>query len=141
MTNSKIKSNQHFLDQLIGLPGPSTLIQKLPEKCPECSCKEFYKQSDFRRSIGLTLVAIASVATFVLMYMGYNWFVVWSPMPLFLVFDRALYYLRPPILICYKCKHNFRGLTEKDLESIEAFDLETHDRYEFQEEFIRNKNK
>ena len=140
MTNSKIKSNQHFLDEIIGLPGPSTKIENLPEKCPKCSCKEFYKQSDFRRSIGLTLVTIASVATFILMYMGYNWFVVWSPMPLFLVFDRALYYLRPPILICYKCKHNFRGLTEKDLELIEAFDLETHDRYEFQEELKNNKN-
>ncbi len=140
MTNLKNKSNQHLLDQVIGLPGPSTLIQQLPTTCLECGCKDFYKQSDFRRSIGLTLVAIASVATFVLMYMGYNWFVVWSPMPLFLVFDRALYYLRPPILICYKCKHNFRGLTEKDLESIEAFDLEIHDRYEFQEEFKKNNN-
>jgi glutaredoxin len=139
MMSSNNKSNQHFLSQVIGLPGPSSFLEKLPKNCPLCDCKDFYKQSDFRRSIGLTLVAIASVATFVLMYMGYNWFVVWSPMPLFLVFDRALYYLRPPILICYKCKHNFRGLTEKDLESIEAFDLETHDRYEFQEEFKKNK--
>lgn len=132
-------SYQHFLSQVIGLPGPSSSIQELPGNCPLCECKDFYKQSDFRRSIGLTLVTIASIATFVLMYMGYNWFVVWSPMPLFLIFDRFLYYFRPPVLICYKCKHNFRGLSEKDLESIESFDLETHDRYEFQEEFKKNK--
>ncbi len=65
------------------------------------------------------------------MVMGFNWFVIWSPMFAFLIFDRILYYQRPGVLICYNCRHNFRGLDDATLEAVESFDLEVHDRFQY----------
>lgn len=117
----------------IQLQGVSTNCSELPAQCPECACKEFYKQSDFKRSLGLVLVSLASLATIVLMAMGYNWFIIWSPMFLFLIFDRVLFRVRPLVAICYRCKHVLRGITAERLEEIDGFELEIYDRYKYRE--------
>jgi len=121
------------INKYIQLAGNSSLMSALPSKCSECGCKEFYKQSDFKRSLGVFLVGVASLATCVLMYMGYNWFIIWSPMFVVLIFDFALFRSRPVVAICYQCKHIFRGIPPKALEEIEGFDLEIHDRYKYVE--------
>lgn len=116
----------------LSAPSSSTSIQ-LPERCPTCGCKEFYKQSDFKRSIGIWLVSIASILTSILMYMGYNWFIIWSPMFVLLFFDRIMNAIRPVAAICYQCKHVVRNVSKEDLEKIDGFELEIYDRYKYKE--------
>lgn len=124
-----------FLEKFLQLSAPSfSYSENIPEKCPTCGCKEFYKQSDFKRAIGIWLVSIASLLTAVLMYMGYNWFVIWSPMFILLFFDRIMNALRPVAAICYKCKHVVRGLSSSELEKIDGFELEIYDRYKYKEQ-------
>lgn len=121
-------------ENFIQLVGNSTQSKEIPSQCPECNCKEFYKQSDFKRSLGLVLVSIASIATMVLMYMGYNWFIIWSPMLVVLIVDRVLLQMRPVVAICYNCKHILRGIPAEALDTLESFDLEIYDRYKYKEE-------
>ncbi len=116
---------------LLGLSGSSTQVTALPPKCEECGSSAFYKQPDFRRSIGVGVVTVASLLSFVLMGMGYDWFVFMSPMVAALVIDRVFAHTRKLALICYKCSHIYRGLNESDLANIEAFDLEHYDRIHY----------
>lgn len=127
----KLSNSESFFENFIRLPGISHRVSKLPELCPECSCKIFFKQSDFRRSLGMGLVSVASILTFILMAMGYNWFLVWSPMLVVLIVDRGFYWIRPVVAICYNCEAKFRGLDQSALDVIEGFDLETHDRIHY----------
>lgn len=128
-------NNISTLESFIQLSGPtSSYAETLPSKCPECGCKEFYKQSDFKRAIGLWLVSIASILTMILMAMGYNWFIIWSPMFVLLFIDRGLNWLRPLVAICYQCKHVVRGMPKAALEEIDGFELVIYDRYKYKEE-------
>jgi hypothetical protein len=117
----------------VGLSGKFSVVEKTPSACVECSFTQLYKQPDFKRSLGVTFVTIASLISFILMGLGYNWFVFMSPMLLVLIIDRAFAYTRPLAMICYKCGHIHRGLSEKDLEEVEAFDLEHYDRVHYTE--------
>ncbi len=126
-----MSNTDSFFENFIRLPGISHRVSKLPEQCPDCSSKAFFKQSDFRRSLGMTFVTIASILTFILMAMGYNWFLVWSPMLVVLIIDRTFYWIRPVVAICYNCESKFRGLDQSALDQIEGFDLETHDRIHY----------
>ena len=122
-----------FLDRA-RLVGPFSYVTEVPSTCPHCGSKEFFSQSDFKRSLGLGFIVFCSILTFVLMAMGYNWFIVWSPMLAALIVDRSFAAINPLIIVCYKCSHIYRGL-EKDLvyKSYGPFDLEIYDRYQYSE--------
>jgi hypothetical protein len=123
---------------LTKLPGNSVKIQIKPQVCSTCGSKHFYKQNDFRRSIGLTLVTIASILTFILNYFDVGWFWTWSPMLFFLFFDRILFYTSPVAVICYDCETIFRGLNKQDALTFDDFDLEMHDRIKYKERIEEN---
>ncbi len=118
---------------LIALSGPSVAADASLESCKECGCREFYRQPDFRRDIGLWIIALASVATVLLMVEGYNWFVIWSPMLGVVILDRFFLRLAPDVVICYRCGLIHRGLDRKAADRFEAFDLEVHDRHQYAE--------
>ena len=116
----------------VRLTGPSVDVLEAPKVCPNCGAKEFYQQTDFKRSLGLAMVVIFSLSTFVLMYLGFNWFLVWSPMLAALVIDRTFAYTNPLTVICYKCGLLFRGLEKHSVyKTFEAFDLEKYDRIHY----------
>ncbi|MBS1983163.1 MAG: hypothetical protein JST16_03240 [Bdellovibrionales bacterium] len=117
----------------IRLDGPSHQVTEAPASCPDCGCKEFYLQADFRRSIGLAVVTIASLATFLLAGIKADWFITWSPMVLVVMIDFVFARLSPPVLSCYKCEHRYRGIAKDKLKKFSAFDLEIHDRYAYTE--------
>ncbi|MBP7843858.1 MAG: hypothetical protein KA116_03520 [Proteobacteria bacterium] len=119
------------MSNFLGLSGDFKQCEHLPERCPHCSCKEFYKQSDFKRSLGITLVSISSLLTCVLFAMGYNWWLVWSPMFLTLIIDRSFHAIRPVVAICYDCSLIYRGLNPSDLDKIAGFSLDTYDRIQY----------
>ena len=117
----------------IRLPGPSTETSQVPATCPACGCKEFFSQPDFRRSLGVWIVSIASVVSFALLYFRASWLVMMSPMVFVLVVDRLLNWTSPIVLICYKCEMIFRGLPKAEASRFDAFDLEIRDRYLYSE--------
>ncbi len=127
------------------LPGPSTHLSKTPSICPHCQGKEFFRQPDFKRSLGLSIVITASILTLFLEMISRatfpdwspfaKWSLVWSPMLIALVVDRVfINRWADVVLICYKCEHIFRGLPLEQLEAFYPFDLEIHDRYRYAEQ-------
>ena len=116
---------------ILGLNGDAIIVDTPPEICPRCQKKNFYKQHDFRRSIGVGIVAVASLISFVLMGMGFNWLTFMSPMVVALLFDRLFSVKRPFAVLCYECALVFRGLKWEQIENIEDFDLEHFDRIHY----------
>jgi hypothetical protein len=122
-----------LLRRFIQLSGNSVTTTELPQKCVHCECKDFFQQPDFKRSLGLWVVTLASISTFVLLYFRAGWWVTWSPMFFVLVVDRSFAFFSPKVLICYKCETVYRGISSKLLNQFAAFDLEKHDRYQYAE--------
>jgi len=119
--------------ELLKLPGAASVVNEVPVTCSECGCREMYRQPDFRRSIGLWTVSVASVATVPLMVLGYDWLIIWSPMFLALILDRFFAWKSADVVICYECGQLFRGLSREQTAGLESFDLETYDRYRYKE--------
>lgn len=118
---------------LLGLSGDSVEAKEIPESCPRCGDTHFYMQHDFKRSLGVGIVATASLISFVLMGMGFDWLIFMSPMLAALVIDRAFSAQRPFAAICYKCGLIFRKLPKEEIEKLEEFDLELFDRIHYAE--------
>ena len=87
------------------------------EVCPCCGRKDFYKQKDFNRKIGVMLFVIAAIAAI--------WTYGISLIVLYL-FDLLLYRRLGDVAACYKCNTLFRKL--KNFDQIRPFDHEMHDR-------------
>lgn len=85
--------------------------------CPCCERKDFYKQKDFNRKIGVILFVIAAILSI--------WTYGVSLIVLYLM-DLFLYRRLSEIVICYKCATVFRGVGNMDL--ILGFDHEMNDR-------------
>ena len=119
------------------LPGPAVEMtagaRDKPAACKGCECKDLYWQPDFNRNVGLWIVGIASVATVPLMVLGYNWWIIWSPMFVALALDLLFRRLSSDAVICYRCGLIHRGLSQDVARSFPAFDLDTFDRYRYQE--------
>ncbi len=115
----------------LGLSGDAITAESVPETCPRCQKKHFYKQHDFKRSLGVGIVGLASLISFVMMGQGYNWFAFMSPMLVALIIDRIFSAQRPFALICYDCALIFRGLKWDQLKDVEDFDLEKYDRIHY----------
>ena len=116
---------------LLGLSGSWYKVDTVPTQCGNCGTRHFYKQPDFRRSIGVGVVSLASLVSFILMGMGYGWFTFMSPMLVALIVDRYFAHRSKLAMICYTCSQIYRGLSEEQLEPIEAFDLEHYDRIHY----------
>ena len=117
----------------VKLPGASELVSAPPTKCSGCGGTHFYSQNDFKRGVGLWLVSLASVMTVVLAALGFNWWLIWSPMLVALLVDRFFFYASPIVVLCYRCGRIHRGLTRSQAESVAPFDLELSDRLLYSE--------
>jgi hypothetical protein len=85
--------------------------------CPCCGRKDFYKQKDFNRKVGVVLFIIAAIASI--------WTYGLSLIALWLV-DLLLFKRLPLIAICYKCQSIFRNVS--NIEEIYDFNHEMNDR-------------
>ena len=97
------------------------LISGLVLKCPCCSGRDFYRQKDFNRKIGVLLfvaAAILSIWTY-----GISFIVLY-------LFDFLLFKKLRDIVICYKCQAVFRGA--RNVHDIPPFDHQTNDRIVYQ---------
>ena len=87
------------------------------KQCPCCDRKDFYKQKDFNRKIGVILFVIAAIASI--------WTYGLSLIALWLV-DFFLFRKLSQIVICYKCSTIFRNV--KNIAEIFDFNHEMNDR-------------
>jgi len=85
--------------------------------CPCCQRKDFYRQKDFNRKLGVILFIIAAILSI--------WTYGMSLVVLYLV-DLFLFSRLGEIVICYQCDTIFRDIS--NTRSFELFNHEMHDR-------------
>lgn len=85
--------------------------------CPCCERKDFYKQKDFNRKIGVALFIVASILA--IFTYGISLIVLYG-------MDFILYRKIRDIVICYNCKAIFRGV--RNIEGFSPFNHEMNDR-------------
>jgi hypothetical protein len=121
------------MSNFLQLSGSETRTQSVPSVCT-CGCKEFYQQADFKRSVGVGLMAFASLLTCVLLYMNFGWWTVWSPMFALLGIDFVLRKTTSTAIICYRCGMIYRGVEKSLSFDVPGFDLEVFDRIQYQQQ-------
>ena len=90
------------------------------ERCSFCNCKEFYKRKDFNQKLGCLFVLIGSL----LLPFTYGISLVFV-----LIIDMIFYKYVDEVIVCYKCKMEFRGF-KKISKSIKLFDHHTAELYD-----------
>ena len=88
------------------------------EQCPICGARHLYRQKDFNRKLGLTMIAIGAF----LSYWTYGLSLVIVALIDWLIYKRV-----GEVGVCYQCQSVFRGL--ETLKDIPPFKLELHDYY------------
>ena len=90
------------------------------EQCSFCNCREFYKRKDFNQNLGCFFVVIGSI----LLPFTYG-----ISLVVVLIIDMLLHKYIDEVIVCYKCKMEFRGF--KNLKkSIKLFDHHTAELYD-----------
>ena len=107
--------------QICNTSNPISFSKELEEgvvkQCPVCQRKDFYKQKDFNRKIGVILFVIASILA--IWTYGISLIVLY-------IFDFFLYKKIGDVVSCYKCSTLFRKV--KNIDEIHPFDHEMNDR-------------
>ena len=109
---------------------PVTATSQSPDgqlkECFVCGCQELFVRKDFNQRLGVTIVVIGLLASFVAWGAYYRYL---SYAILFgtAFIDLVLYFTVKNMLQCYRCEACFRGLS--GLDQFEPFDLETHEKF------------
>jgi predicted nucleic acid-binding Zn ribbon protein len=98
------------------------------KECPVCSRMDFYKQKDFNRKIGVILFVVAAILSI--------WTYGLSLVVLYL-FDLFLFRKLSMVVICYKCRTNFRKVM--NIADIRDFDHEMNDRIVYSDHDFKGK--
>jgi len=98
------------------------------EICPVCERQDFYQQKDFNRKIGVILFVIAAILSI--------WTYGLSLVALYLV-DLFLFKKLGSVAICYKCRTNFRKIS--NFSEIRDFDHEMNDRIVYADHDFKGK--
>lgn len=72
------------------------------ERCPCCTCRQFYTTKDFNQALGCLIMAVGIVL------------VPWTfglSLPVFALVDWLLYRRVPVVICCYRCGSEFRGFS------------------------------
>ena len=98
------------------------------KECPVCSRQDFYKQKDFNVKIGVVLFVIAAILSI--------WTYGMSLVALYLV-DLFLFRKLSLVAVCYKCRTNFRRVS--NMAEIRDFDHEMNDRIVYADQDFKGK--
>jgi len=91
--------------------------QAILKDCPCCERKDFYKQKDFNRKLGVTLFVIAAILS--IFTYGLSFIVLY-------LFDLLLFRKLSMIAVCYKCQSIFRNIS--NINELRPYDHEMNDR-------------
>ena len=100
----------------IDIDGWSSETDSFIERCVICDCRHLYRQRDFNRALGCSLVAVGAVLV--------PWTYGLSLVLLSLV-DLILYYRLPASVVCYRCDTVYRDARPTARQN--DFDLLKHD--------------
>src|SRR5437870_2808623 len=95
-------------------------------QCALCSNSELYRRKDFPQWIGLSVLAIACTAFFVLQVLYHQW-VAWAVLLGSAAIDGLLYYaLVGDVVVCYRCGCQHRNVPSR---AFDPHELATAERY------------
>lgn len=88
-------------------------------QCPHCGAAHVYRQKDFNRKLGITLLIIG---------IGLSFYTYGISLLLVTIIDWLLYKKVGEVGCCYLCESQFR--TSPEVKKLEPFDLELYDYYQ-----------
>jgi hypothetical protein len=95
-------------------------------ECVVCGSHELYKKKDFPHGLGMAILVVACVISFI----TYGWYEKWLTWAILIgtaVFDGMLYLLVGDAAVCYRCHAHYRGIPKRS--ALAPFDLGTAERY------------
>jgi hypothetical protein len=107
----------------------ASLVAGELKECPVCDRKDFFKQKDFNRKIGVALFVIAAIASI--------WTYGISLIVLYLM-DLFLFRKLGWAVVCYNCQTIFREI--KNIDEVEPFNHEMNDRIIYSGHDFQGKN-
>lgn len=88
-------------------------------QCPHCGAAHIYRQKDFNRTLGITLLFIG---------IGLSFYTYGISLLLVTIIDWMLYQKVGEVGCCYLCESQFRN--SQEVNKLEPFDLELYDYYQ-----------
>jgi DNA-directed RNA polymerase subunit RPC12/RpoP len=95
-------------------------------ECLVCGNRELYKKKDFPHGLGMAILVVACVISFI----TYGWYEKWLTWAILIgtaVFDGLLYLLVGDAAVCYRCHAHYRSIPKAS--GLAPFDLGTAERY------------
>ena len=105
---------------------PALAAEGRLEKCPLCTGREFFVRKDFPQQLGLAVVIIAGLLSCIFFYQKQMLWV-WAVLGGAVLIDAALYFVTGIVVVCYRCRAEFRGLPYNP--DVKPFDLATSEKY------------
>ncbi len=96
------------------------------KECLVCGCQELFVRKDFNQRLGVTIVVVGLLASFIA-WGAYYRYVSYAILFGTALIDLVLYFTVKNMLQCYRCEACYRGLS--GLDQFEPFDLETHEKF------------
>ena len=94
-------------------PGSSSALDPREPlvRCAVCAGREFYRQKDFNRSLGLAIVAVTAAVGFLVMVFGGRDGYLWglSILGAVSLLDVLIYRRLPEVAVCYLCQSVYHG--------------------------------
>lgn len=125
---SSVKVNCEVCHNVQDINCTDSHVEGVLNECPVCSRQDFYKQKDFNRKIGVALFIVAAILSI--------WTYGLSLVGLWLV-DHYLFQKLGLVAICYKCRTNFRKVS--NIEEIRDYDHEMNDRIVYSDHDFKGK--
>jgi hypothetical protein len=94
--------------------------------CVVCGNHELYKKKDFPHGFGLTILAVACLASLI-SFAYYQLWLTWTFLIGSAVFDSLLYFWVGDVVVCYRCGAHYRGM--KPADEHKPFELGIAERY------------
>lgn len=95
-------------------------------RCVVCPSTDLFVRKDFSQRIGVTIVVIGILLSSLAWYL-HQVMATYAILFATALIDVVLYVVIGNVLQCYRCQSEYRGLA--DLDSHEAFNLETHEKH------------
>lgn len=104
------------------------------DSCPVCEGGDFFIHKDLNRNVGLAMVVVVALISFVLLYLELDWWA-YAILFAFAFIDLMIYQMLTFVTVCYRCHTEFRGAYERtapvfDLHIAEELELEYSRRLE-----------
>ena len=108
------------------LPAEASAADGSLPACVLCGGTELYKRKDFPHGLGLAILTVACLVSFVT-YGLYEKWLTWAILIGTALFDGLLFLWVGDVVVCYRCEAHYRGLTPGSQHG--PFDLGTAERY------------